>query len=71
MPGSFRLRSDAYATIAYQPVDGISVRMELRHDHADSRVFFGGDVAGDGVTIPFEPNRRAQDTVTLGATAWF
>ncbi len=52
------------ATLAYQPVDGISIRMELRHDHADARAFFGGEVVG-------EPNRRAQDTITVGATAWF
>lgn len=58
-------------TVAHQPVDGVSIRLELRHDHAKTPVFFGGDVAGDGVATPFVPNRRAQDTVTLGATAWF
>jgi hypothetical protein len=53
------------ATVAYQPVDGLSVRLEYRHDHAKSLVFFGGDVVAD------TPNRDMQDTVTLGATAWF
>jgi hypothetical protein len=51
-------------TLAYQPADGLSVRLEARHDHAASDAYFGGTV-GDA------PNRRAQDTVTLGATAWF
>ncbi len=59
------------ATLACQPVDGLSIRLELRHDQAKTKVFFGGDVAGDGVTTPYEPDRRAQETVTLGATAWF
>ena len=59
------------ATFAVQPVDGISVRAELRHDQAKTRAFYGGDVAGDGMTMPYVPNRRAQDTFTLGAVAWF
>jgi hypothetical protein len=60
------------ATLAMQPVDGISVRFEYRHDQADGRVFFGGDVTGDGSALmPYVPNRRAQDTLTLGAVAWF
>lgn len=59
------------ATLAYQPAVGLSVRLELRHDGAKTPVFFGGDVVGDGSTVPYVPNRRAQDTVTLGATAWF
>lgn len=59
------------ATLAYQPIDGVSLRLELRHDQAKTPVFFGGTVEGDGVTMPFVPNRRSQDTMTLGATAWF
>ena len=59
------------ATLALQPTDGLSVRLEVRHDQAKDRVFFGGEVAGDGVTTPYVPNRRAQDTVTVGAVAWF
>lgn len=59
------------ATLAYQPVDGITLRLEYRHDHADGAAYFGGDVAGDGVATPYQPNRRAQDTATLGVAAWF
>lgn len=59
------------ATLALQPADGISLRLELRHDRAKTEVFFGGDVAGDGLVMPFEANRRAQNTLTLGAVAWF
>lgn len=54
------------ATVAYQPTPGLSVRLELRHDHAKTPVFFGGDIDAAGT-----PNRRAQDTVTLGVTGWF
>lgn len=59
------------ATLALQPIEGLSVRLELRHDHAKDRVFFGGDVMGDGVMTPYVPNRSAQDTLTVGAVAWF
>jgi hypothetical protein len=59
------------ATVAYQPADGVSVRLEYRHDHAASDVFFGGDVAVDPVAGTFIPDRKAQDTLLLGATAWF
>lgn len=59
------------ATVAFQPAPGFSLRAEYRHDHAADAVHFGGTVAGDGDTMPYVPNRRAQDTVTIGATAWF
>ena len=59
------------ATLAYQPVDGASLRLEYRHDHAADDVYFGGDVALDPTTMQAITNRRTQDTVTLGITAWF
>ena len=59
------------ATLALQPRDGLSVRLELRHDQAASPAFYGGDVAGNGTTVPYVPDRRSRDTLTLGATAWF
>ena len=59
-------------TLAVQPIDGLSLRAELRHDHADTNAFYGGTVVGDGTAMnPYLPNRRAQETLTLGATAWF
>jgi hypothetical protein len=63
--------AEATATLAYQPVDGVSIRFEYRHDQADSDVFFGGTVSGDGVAAPYVFNRTSQDTATLGVTAWF
>lgn len=59
------------ATLAYQPVDGVSVRLEYRHDQAATDVFFGGTVEADPVTSAFIPDRKTQDTATLGVTAWF
>ena len=59
------------ATCALQPIDTLSVRLELRHDQAATAVFYGGTVAGDGVTTPYLPDHRSRDTITLGATAWF
>jgi hypothetical protein len=63
--------SSGTATLAYQPVPGLSIRFEYRHDQAKTDVFFGGEVAGDGVTAPFVFDRDSQDTILLGATAWF
>lgn len=48
--------SSGTATAAWQPAEGLSARLELRHDHAA-----GGAYAG----------HHTQNTVTLGATAWF
>jgi hypothetical protein len=66
-----RWMASGTATLAYQPIDGVSARLEYRHDHAASDVFFGGTVAAEPMTGAFVPNRDRQDTVTLGVTAWF
>jgi hypothetical protein len=63
--------AEGTATLAYQPADGLSVRLEYRHDQADADAFFGGTVAGDGAATPYVFNRATQDTATLGLTAWF
>lgn len=59
------------ATLEARAIDHVSVRMEYRHDHAADDMFFVGDVEGDGGVDPFVSNARYQDTLTLGATAWF
>ncbi len=59
------------ATLDLRPHERASVRLEVRHDQAGGAMFFGGTVAGDGAATPFVPNRRQQQTVTLGATTWF
>jgi len=53
-------------TIDTRPHDNLSVRLEYRHDQAAANMFFNGAVPGNGAT-----NSRSQDTLTLGATAWF
>lgn len=58
------------ATVDVRPHDHVSFRLEVRHDHGDVDMFFRGDVAGDGVTSPYVADDDAQDTVTLGVTAW-
>ena len=63
--------ASATATFACQPAGGVSLRLEYRHDHAAAAAFFGGNVATDPMTMAFVANRRAQDTATLGVTAWF
>lgn len=66
-----RWLAEGTATLAYQPVDQLSLRLEYRHDQASSALYFGGDVAIDPTTNAFIPNRTHQDTITLGITSWF
>lgn len=63
--------SSGTLTADVRPLARVSLRLEYRHDHAGSAMYFGSRVAGDGETTPFVANRRAQDTLTLGATSWF
>jgi hypothetical protein len=63
--------AEATATLAYQPVDTASLRLEYRHDHAAGEAYFGGDIALDPVNGTAVPDRDMQDTVTLGLAAWF
>lgn len=57
-------------TADYRPADNISLRLELRHDEAQKNLFFAGQVpyTTDGFAIP---NARTQNTLTVGAVAWF
>lgn len=58
--------SSATTTLAFQPVSRISVRLEYRHDHAASAMYYRGEpAAGDAA------DARKQDTLTLGVTAWY
>jgi hypothetical protein len=59
------------ATLDVRPHDNISLRLEYRHDESDAALFFRGAVSGDGMSAPWVTNARGQDTLTLGATAWF
>jgi hypothetical protein len=67
-----RLVSSATGTFEVRGWEHVSLRLEYRHDHADRDSFFAGKVQGDGSTaLPYMPNARSQDTLLLGATAWF
>lgn len=63
--------SSATLTLELRPVAHILFRLEYRHDHAASELYFGGDVPTDPMTGAQLANRAAQDTLTAGATAWF
>lgn len=64
--------SSATATLDVRPSDHLSARLEYRHDMADTPLYFGRNVQGDGsTTAPYVANARTQDTLLLGATAWF
>jgi hypothetical protein len=52
-------------TLGYAPAEGCLLRLEVRHDQATGEVYFDGDVVGDA------PTSTRQDTLTLGAVAWF
>ncbi len=59
-------------TLDARPHDNLSVRLEYRHDIAEAPLYFRRDVAGDGTAAsPYAVNARTQDTMLLGATAWF
>ncbi len=59
-------------TLDFHPQDGISIRLEGRHDGAAADMYFRDRVAGDGSAAnPYIPNAKSQTTVTLGATSWF
>ncbi len=64
--------SSLTATLDVRPIDRMSIRLEYRHDVAEKPLYFGRNVAGDGsAAAPFVANARTQDTMLLGATAWF
>jgi hypothetical protein len=64
--------AEGTGTVDVRPHDNISIRLEYRHDQADVNTYFAGKVRGDGSgKDPFVPNAKSQDTLTLGATAWF
>ncbi len=64
--------SSGTATLEVKPHDQISIRLEYRHDLASSSLYFGRNVQGDGTNAnPFVANARTEDTLLLGATAWF
>jgi hypothetical protein len=64
--------SSGTATLDVRPHEQLSVRLEYRHDVADTPLYFGRDVRGDGsAAAPFAANARTQDTALLGATGWF
>jgi hypothetical protein len=58
--------SSGTGTLEFAPRDHLSLRLEYRHDTAASPLFFRGQTGEPG-----EPNTRQQNTLMLGATAWF
>jgi hypothetical protein len=52
--------SSGTATLDWRPHDNASIRLEYRHDEAAGELYFR-----------LAANSRSQDTLTLGATAWF
>jgi hypothetical protein len=63
--------SSVTGVVELRPHDNVSFRLEYRHDQAAGDAYFRGDVQGDGVTMPFVRDAESQDTLTLGAAAWF
>lgn len=67
----WRRVSSTTLTLQTSPHPRASFWLEYRHDHASESMYFRGDVEGDGAEAPFVANARTQNTITLGATAWF
>jgi hypothetical protein len=62
--------SSQTGTIDVRPNDNMSVRLEYRHDQSELPIFFAGNVKTDAGGN-YTPNARAQNTITVGAVAWF
>ncbi len=56
-------------TLDWTPIEGLSLRLEGRHDAADDPVFFDDDVRVVGGAQVADD--RTQDTVTTALVAWF
>jgi hypothetical protein len=57
-------------TADFRPYSTISFRVEYRHDYGAQPMFFRRALMLDPMGAPI-PNARPQDTLTLGAVAWF
>ncbi len=62
--------SSATAAVDVRPADNLSVRVEYRHDESEQALYFKGQVPTDA-NGNYLPNARGQDTITVGAVAWF
>ncbi len=62
--------TSATATVEARPYDNVSLRLEYRHDHAESNMYFFKGTVVDLTGAPVA-NANSQDTLTLGLTTWF
>jgi hypothetical protein len=58
-------------TLDLRPVDHLSLELEGRHDASKGPAFFDDSVETDAATGAPIPDRKTQDTVTVGLVAWF
>jgi hypothetical protein len=59
-------------TLEARPTDGLSIKLEGRHDNAATPIYFARGVVGTGADAsPYVTDARYQTTLTMGATAWF
>jgi hypothetical protein len=59
-------------TAELRPEDNLSLRLEYRYDRADQPIYYRGEIAPPDPLLGASPtNARAQQTLTLGAVAWF
>lgn len=60
------------ATIDVRAQEHVALMLEFRHDHGGTPLYFRGEVLGSGSSAsPWEANTLSQDTLLIGATAWF
>jgi hypothetical protein len=57
-------------TVDFRPSANLSFRVEYRHDHAEAPLYFANTVLFDRMGNPIA-NARTQNTITVGAVAWF
>lgn len=69
-PSDLTWMASGTSTLEFGGVPGVLLRLEYRHDHADGNIFFAAPT--DGLfTSGRDQSKNSQDTITVGAVAWF
>ena len=58
------------ATLDFTGLPGLLLRLEYRHDHSDSEIFFARPDAS-ALFSGRDIGKELQDTLTVGAVVWF
>lgn len=69
-PGTMSWLASGTATLEFNFVPGLLLRLEYRHDHSDSDIFFAAPDSSE-LFSGRDVGKNLQDTLTAGAVVWF